>query len=96
MNTLPATLIRKAGAMPTCRYLSRVTASQVGGRMSTQILSKRSGARLDVPGWHTQVAVEQLRLPELGQKPRRVWMPIKDLLGFLETFRLTDSWLVFR
>jgi hypothetical protein len=31
----------------------------------------------------------------VGQKPRRVWMPINDLLGFLDTFRLTDSWPVF-
>src|ERR1700688_2292956 len=52
---------------PTCRYLYRVTASQVCGRMSTQILSKRSGARFDVLGLPTQVAVEQLRLPELGR-----------------------------
>ena len=27
-------------------------------------------------------------------EPRRVWMPINDLLGFLDTFRLTDSWPV--
>jgi hypothetical protein len=45
----------------------RVTASQVCGRMSAQILSKRSGARFDVLGLPTQVAVEQLRLPELGR-----------------------------
>ena len=38
-----------------CRYLYRVTASQVCGRMSTQILSKRSGARFDVLGLPTQV-----------------------------------------
>ena len=31
-----------------CRYLYRATASQVCGRMSAQILSKRSGARFDV------------------------------------------------
>jgi hypothetical protein len=43
----------------------RVTA--VCGRMSAQILSKRSGARFDVLGLPTQVAVEQLRLPELGR-----------------------------
>src|SRR5258708_7570418 len=79
---------------PTCRYLYRVTASQVCGRMSTQILSKRSGARFDVLGLPTQVAVEQLRFARVGQKPRRVWMPINDLLGFLDTFRLTDSWPV--
>src|ERR1035438_4760255 len=42
---------------PTCRYLYRVTASQVCGRMSTQILSKRSGARFDVLGLPTQVAL---------------------------------------
>src|ERR1700722_1226739 len=28
-------------------------------------------------------------------KPRRVWMPINELLHFLDTFRLTDSWRVF-
>ena len=58
---------RKTGAMPTCRYLYRVTASQVCGRMSTQILSKRSVARFDVLGLPTQVAVEQLRSPGLGR-----------------------------
>src|ERR1700674_4392142 len=46
--------------MPTCRYLYRVTASQVCGRMSTQILSKRSGARFDVLGLATQVASKEL------------------------------------
>jgi hypothetical protein len=79
---------------PTCRYLYRVTASQVCGRMSTQTLSKRSGARFDVLGLRTQVTVEQLRLPELGRNRVRVWMPINDLLSFLDTFRLTDSWPV--
>src|ERR1700676_3291148 len=48
--------------MPTCRYLYRVTASQVCGRMSTQILSKRSGARFDVLGLPTQVAPQKLPL----------------------------------
>jgi hypothetical protein len=59
---------RYASHKRTCRYLYRVTASQVCGRMSTQILSKRSGARFDVLGLPTQVAVEQLRFARVGQK----------------------------
>lgn len=82
---------RKRCAMPTCRYLYRVTASQVCGGMSTQILSKRSGASFDVLGLPTQTTP----FARVGQKPRRVWMPINDLLGFLDTFRLSDSWPVF-
>ena len=56
--------------------------------VSTQILSKRSGARFDVLGLPTQVAVEQLR-PEWAETASRLdaYKRSSRLFGYISAHR---------